>query len=989
MPSFQRNDMEIDFDANVDTELLEASVEGVNRSAKLLSKNFESLNQPIKDLVTDLKPANAEIDGSVKGAGLFRRGMELVKRPIENIRTVVEDVNKVVAISVNSISLMRTLLEGTLSVAQRGAEVLRSRQGLSNLGADPAVIERVNRAMGETVDKLTIAKGLQSAAFAGLSSKEMEDLGKAAAYLANQLGKSKAEMFGVLQNGELTDDQLKVIGLSAQKIEDKLGDAADKQQMALTQSEARGVRLRTILEATRRASDGFTKSTKDAGDEGDKILATFTNLKNELARNLLPLANSMLQAINNWIKRINLGMGLLGSGADKVIQSQSIKNFGKLAKEGFEGVSGELSRTTPRAVALKNAMDELGNRMTALTKVSGLQGGSLIQKMFGGQVDLATAQKVATLIGQMQGYKSLLGGTKEDAGVIANIKTLGKEIDTLLAPKSSKVAMTKRLGVSDAVREAKEELRGFRSEARSLLRNFDASFTTLVSNIGGSFSGVVSALNEIPEKFRILGSLPHLREGISKTIGLTAQQIDQQKTHLKLSNDQVKAAKLFAVALQAGRLDAEEYIGNEKAVNAQLRAGISLLSSQAKISSVLVELNNLRKDVTASSLTVELLRTNLLAKEADIRRKLGLAIEQLNRGRVQTLLTELAVTQDQLKTLGDAKSRYDAIGKERKKILETQRQMAVLERQTEIQQKHLDFHKQRVDAYRRIKDLVVEITEKGNVRTEIDVINDAAARRIKDAKLDIAGLNIQIAEIQGKITQGLITDKTELKIAQDQLRTLKATLDARREEIELTKTLRDVQLKSLSVTNRVYAQFAEQVRKFNADLASNIVAITHESVGGVGSIITGFFNNLVSGQENALASAGKAFLQVLAGMAGKLAAFYITAGTAQLFIPPYTGAGAIAAGLGLAALAGVLGGAASLIDTGAGSTAAAAATSARTPSIQTSLPGLERPESREPKREYYLINGLPFLNESNLARSFVGWIEREGRKSKGRSVRLI
>lgn len=182
-------------------------------------------------------------------------------------------------------------------------------------------------------------------------------------------------------------------------------------------------------------------------------------------------------------------------------------------------------------------------------------------------------------------------------------------------------------------------------------------------------------------------------------------------------------------------------------------------------------------------------------------------------------------------------------------------------------------------------------------------------KKIKEAEIlltkDIRRL---MASTAGILSTGIIMPDEMNKVL-----AINAVIAARLKEIELIRQTGEAQKANLTVSALLLNNYAKQVNEYNTQFANTITSMANTAVSNIGNGISRAFEVIVTGQGNAGAEIGKMFLDTLAGMAAQLGAFYMTAGFAALWVPPYTGAASIAGGAALMALSGLLKGASSLV----------------------------------------------------------------------------
>ena len=195
-------------------------------------------------------------------------------------------------------------IAGTLIAIKSIGDQVNVMQAQSPLNL--RAIEAANKALGGTVDKLTLARTLQQTS---LSTDMFGEAAKAAAFMAKQFGFTKQNMLETITNGSVMETQLLALGTSQQRIANLIAAEELRRRGALNDVEKSQIRIKEIIKATRRASNGWTASTKQAGDAAGKALADMKNIAAVLGAKILPFLTTALQTLNkigksskNWLK---------------------------------------------------------------------------------------------------------------------------------------------------------------------------------------------------------------------------------------------------------------------------------------------------------------------------------------------------------------------------------------------------------------------------------------------------------------------------------------------------------------------------------------------------------------------------------------------------------------------------------------------------------------------------------------------------------------
>lgn len=859
------NDMKTTFQLLPDTKAAEQSVDKINQSALRLAASFSDVSTIVGNV-------------SNKMGGPLQKGIMSVNKGISNTAA---SLGRVALAAGAAAAAIGVAVFTTLKLAEAAKEVgsqFDAIQSLGNFGIDEESISRVSRALGDTVDKLSIVQSIRGAATVGLNAEEIEKVAGTAAFLAARLGRSKDEMLKLAAAGQLTEEQLEQIGITARDVELATVRAAVSAGRELSETEKRAVALRTTIAAAEKATNGFTKSTAQASDQGAKLLARYKNLTIEISQKLLPFANAFLTAVNKTLDAAN----------------------------------------------------------------------------------------------------KLLGRTREEVRQLSRDISFAAQEGTTIVAKSTR-------GIGEAAKQAKiealQEIRGFQTEARSILRNFQSNFLDLLSNIGGPVSGVISAMREIPERFRVLGSLPQLRLGLQATIGLTQQQIQQLREQNVLSQQQVQAAKLFNLALQAGQLDLKEFIGNERAVNEQLRAGITSLSAQAKLYQVLVEQNNQAKDVAASLNTIEIARNEITSKRAVIFRDIQRVISGDSRKNILDLTGQLAVLDKQLSTLNRASQAYRNISSERTKLLRIQEQIARIELRTELGTRRLDLADKELQIQGQLLESRRKLAELARQRDMSSFIGEQAGLQIAAIGSQIARLTLELTKLQQKSKAGVFNTPEQKEAAREQEASLKRQIDLLGQQSVKISEVSRKQIQQAKRALTLVGTLEKRSKDAIASLNDTIANLLGQTFTAIGTAFSALFEGLVTADKDVGKNFGKNILNALGDLAIQFGSFLIASGTGLAFLPGGQGAiGAAVQGGVLLALGGALKGVGTLVG-GGGETAGASNAAATQPRFSEPVTGLGgQRQARERQEVFVLINGASFFGSpEEQFRRFKKWRSRNSR----------
>jgi len=321
----------------------------------------------------------------------------------------------------------------------------------------------------------------------------------------------------------------------------------------------------------------------------------------------------------------------------------------------------------------------------------------------------------------------------------------------------------------------------------------------------------------------------------------------------------------------------------------------------------------LQKDIALKKQQADAVR-RLAKEEAERRKKIGTAATKRQASKDNQIM-RAAIVQAKLRSAAYRKAERDRLSAQRKALRDA---IALRKKQFDNETK---FNKARFQAKeaqfqgeQRIARLRQQLQKARGPVGEGAQLQQGATARIAAVTQQIKKLNFQIAE-----TQRLQASAMGLTAAgRQQISDLTKQIALRQQEISLIRKTATAQIEGLSLMGRMRRADEQDVLAYTQRQAEMFRSLRNEAIMGVGGAISSVMEGIVSGQQNILQSAGKMFLDMLGGMAMKLGAFYVAAGIPAMFVPPYTGAGAVAGGVALMALGGALKGAGSLIG-GAGS----------------------------------------------------------------------
>jgi hypothetical protein len=294
-----------------------------------------------------------------------------------------------------------------------------------------------------------------------------------------------------------------------------------------------------------------------------------------------------------------------------------------------------------------------------------------------------------------------------------------------------------------------------------------------------------------------------------------------------------------------------------------------------------------------------------------------------------------------------------------------------------------EYKKNLIDANRAIQDINLSLFAlKAPAHAALLQTSEGFKRNLQDAQGTLANLQANLERLKAKPTGAGAGSPAEALRNIEAVRNMEERIRLQKMMVEGIRAQSEEQVR----LNTFTGQFQQLWRSDVVMLPAKAAQVTKESMEGMLGIISSSVETMITGTiGEAGAAAGKMFLDVLAGAAAKMGAYFIAVGAAQQWVPPYTGAGAIAGGVALLALSGALKGAGSIVG-GMGSPAPSTggAVSGKEPSFQpSSLPGQKTPAGSAPVNFYFSVNQEPWNQKSDQERfsSLRRWSERMGRST--------
>lgn len=841
-----------------------------------------------------------------------------------------------------------TLTDVILAVKKLGA-LSNQQQGLLNLGVTPEYLKSINKELGNTVDQATLMARVQQSVAQGIDLSILRDAAKASAHMAKQFGISKQEMFSAVSAGKVQEGLLQRIGLSQKALNNEVAKMAASLGLGsgeLDEATARTIRIKAIIAAVRKQTDGWKGSTTQAGDSAERMLVKLKDSAKELGLKLLPYMVRIIKATDSLL-------GYLGK-------------VGKIYSEHKQEVKDIYNFFVGMGEAIK--------RNSALIQLAVAQ-----FKVLTGTTDMALARiKAKTL----QNEDAIHNGLKKKAAESAEKRRKQAEAQQMLAAKERKrleIAAVKRLA-EERKRQYLADLRALQDQALDLVRNFSEKIVQTVADAGGSFGTIASALTDVFEKTRTFASTGF---GL-KAINLVAKTIkdvggDTNKDLIRqvqlrakiagVTGKAAQAAQLLAGWIRGGADDTAEFLANERSANAQLRAGLGTLQAQAKQAQLRTEQANLYKDVTAFQRNANT-TINALQKRRN---------ELLAQGG-KSALAQAKIHDIIIQRLQRTSAQFGQIASQRRQILQAAMAHAKIEAQLEQtlkrqqQADELRGAKQRVgDARRRLAGLQGRGDAAGNIRAQ-------AQQQTAALQSEISRMLAEARALAQKITAGGGTDGDQVRRL-EQLNHMQKVIDLKRQEIDLIQQARDAEINRFSVAGQLQQQFAVTQEQFTANTVAKMKSQLSEMVGSFADNMTDVIVKIGQGDKEVGANFGKSTLEALGNLATQWGSFFVMQGAGMLASYQPTGAAVLAAGVGLTGLGIGLRAVSGLMSPAAGSPAVAGGTGSRP---LDRIPGTEPDQNKNIRETFVLVNNVPWRKAD--AKDFTNMFDyfEEGGRMTGR-----
>lgn len=603
-------------------------------------------------------------------------------------------------------------------------------------------------------------------------------------------------------------------------------------------------------------------------------------------------------------------------------------------------------------------------------------------------VIIATAKVIAFALRGLIAPFVLLGKaaawTLQKIGLARRVKVgTAQAADTLKkALKSQEKAWDSSSKKANANIKALQEWRAKVKAAIDAAKQANSVAREGLSGLLGMASSVFGAQDKIIKDV----TLQAIKYGEAVRFGLARNTDAILKLRLagQLTQRQFEVATQMSLQVQAS----EEA---QKQITLQMRQQAELSRAELVRSGETVALFKLNQQVARDELDTRQIRRRLLDRETVLMNQLIKAevlASKSSGARKQIYLSQVFALRGQL-------GQHRALAKATEQQIKLNRMNLFLQgQQAALQAK---FAKSQFDLaqLRAVQDqiagtnqLILKLKEVNGTltaQTRIAVEGQQQIRALERARID----NLQkIQQAQAQIDAGLARGE-KLRRLELEIGAYKQQNQELLQQEKLVRQITAAQQQQFTTLGAFFQAAQAQVAELSQQAGQQLYQSFQGFTGGIGNLISSAFQTIVSGSDNLGEVVGKGFLDALSGMAAQLGAFFIAAGTAQMFVPPYTGAGAIAGGVGLLALAGALKGITSLIgakpptvSTGGGASVSPSFSTTPVVTAQST----ERPQRPVEINNYY--NGVPWRGgtaRDQDFRDFVRW-NSEGERATGRKV---
>jgi len=753
----------------------------------------------------------------------------------------------------------------------------------------------------------------------GFNDKQAQNFGGMINAIAALTGEGKDVIEKGLKVGNITETQLRAIGKTQ----------TDVQLLFQQESNKLGGRSLDALEKarvlTRAWGQELTNADQALGRLGqsnpfDDLKMSLKGVYEELFTQFTPA----LREMSDWVRK-NKGEIVVFAKTSALLIFQLFKGLFISIKSAFNFIDKWFQH-------FENTANKTSGIVKKIVRVSLAVSTLGISEVIGHQIKTVNGWRKAAKTVAKDFDKSL-------ADVLKKEMVVAKKSEKFKKAWAKKVAKSRRTrAVQQAKLEAAQETGARIKAARTALRNYEETSFDFIARLGAKGASQLVA-------------------GAKQTITLYKQFASQDSKFMERKG---KAYALMTLALKGGQSAADKLLASEKQKINMLKAGLSLIPAQVKQSQILNIRLNERKQTNAALLTISLAIKALEKSKIPIADKMLVRmiafkkemLEQrdLNRELVKIRLASLKIEEKYFLKKQALKNTAAQLAEENK-LLGLRRNLAMLR------------GKEEKSKYDPAKNILLK-----------------ANTQIQALKLQIKSLSNMAGEMTEKINAKVIQGKSK-EMMEGQIKSINIILAKKREEIGLINETTKVQIANISTIGTFMQSVIKKTQNMTQTLGQTLYASFQSGLSGIGGIISSTMEMLVTGVDNVGATVGKMFLDVLASAASQLGAYFIAAGAAQMFIPPYTGAGAIAGGTALLALAGALKGVGSLLT--APSTAPTSANAGKTiapPVTHTQIPN-QKSNERGNTTFFFATSPVGFLamDERETARKLKGFVKKMGR----------
>ena len=870
--------------------------------------------------------------------------------------------------------------------------------------------EKLQRQLNGAISKQEAFNLLIEQTASGVPKSVTADIAKVTKALAFVSGLPESQLLEQLSKGEIAEDVLIKAGARAGELALATQRRANSLDRELSQYDKIQVALKVARTGAKRLGTSIDELAKK------NIVSPITQLQNSLKdivfgtlRALSPTIRKLItdlggvkgitRSIDQFVSRKLIpGIKSIGEEIRKTIDS--IRKEAKDSNKGiFEVLADRIADAMARGIALgiKKATGDAGKRALkfALSPfLSSKTATGTFEKSEQKRFAEIRKQQAARAVEFAKMLRGMAGIEPGQVKIPASIKQGSGDAPRLDKTKT-KTGGGGRKGVSREAQEIAAERAGLQAQARALTRDFLSQSLNAISSLGGTISGVFSALKDLPERARIFLSTKKTREALLSVVQIIDKPLKQQlaliRSSTTLTDQQKKAATIFAITSKAGLDDQREYLRNQTTANAELKASNSFLQSNARLVELARQTNDRQTDVATSLRQLDLQRQTLLVRRTELLKQANGASSRQQK----TLEAQVIILDSQLRRVNRFQKQYKEINRIQSIAIQLNQKLAALAKQQEIASANRQTFLIKQASVLAVDELKAQqLAAKGfQAQAALEQQQIAAKRQKLELDTKLLMVNQQLAQLQ------LQAQADAAKGNKDAA----AAANKRVAALQIQQASISTQLDQQAKLNQQLVENARAATTFAGGLQSafqDAIASAQNLENSIGKAIGNAARSIGEFVSNEIFSIGEAFGQLAAGMKGldigadfstrgaqflaglakQMGSFFLLAGTGLILTgePSSVGRGIALAGLGglLLAGGGFASGMSGASPGGSAVTASALNATRREPSAAPTTR-----QRQETNTTFLLFNTVPWDNktEEQPRREFNAWNNRGGR----------